>query len=78
MKYQVTKIDQIHAAIKLWPETEQDRDLVEVSKDEDTMLYHYQSALETAIHPEATFLSLVDSTRYPKEVLVKYQIARGI
>jgi len=78
MKYNVTNKTAITCLITLLPETEIDESILKHPNEEFTFQYHYQQALRRYIDKDATFIEVLNFDNYPKSVLVRFQIARGL
>ena len=77
MRYETSKVTGSTCMIKLLPDTDEEHNAVNILKDEDTLLYHYQQAL-SQIHKDAVFLAIINDDGQVNPVKVQYQIAKGI
>lgn len=83
MKYTIIDFTRSECKIGLTPETEVEKKLIEEAKKnpesyQDTFFYHYQAALELRLNTNAQCLKVLDDSGYPSEVMVKYEIAKGM
>jgi len=78
MKYAISNKTKINCVITLIPETAVEQALLKNTEEQDTFKFHYQTALERHIGPNATFVDLVDDTKFPSPVIVHYEITKGI
>lgn len=78
MRYKISNKTEISCTITLLPETTVEETLLNTSKDQDTFMFHYITALETHISPDATFVKLLEYSHFPSPVTVQYQITKGL
>lgn len=78
MQYKVDATSVNTCVIVLEPQSEMERQLLTITNEEDTFLFHYQAALQKHIDKDAVFLGIENSDYYPKRVVVSFKIAKGI
>ena len=78
MKYKISNKTSNTCIITLMPENDIEKKLFTMKEEQFTFQVHYQNALEKLIHPDATFLLVLNDSTYPSPVLVKYELAIGI
>jgi len=64
--------------ITLLPESNVEQTLLKQTEEQDTFMFHYQTALEKYIDPNAAFINIIDESAFPSRVVVHFQITKGI
>jgi hypothetical protein len=78
MKYNITNKIGNSCIIELVSQTQEEEKLLLDKAEQYTFYFHYQTALEQKVHPNATFLTIMDDRNYPKIVTIKFEIVKGI